>query len=311
MKVWSWQTGRPLREKIVIQLSDLISVRLLSGTSATLGFRWNNESVQLPLSALSNINQSKQTPCLQTEGKFISDAAQDLLLSKSPVEVLESKRNLTLTPVSVCSHEVLQMVKEVEGLEDPSALWRRGGHVGRELKKIQQRVRNTLDDWLDYYRVAIGIKCPDMERMPGAPLRTRLRREVQSAALPSLNPPERADAKPVQPEEGRKELQDLHRRVSAPADGLLDSGVKLPRTPKKRTKEEPCVTQIGPLQIYGNIKLEYDPLVLLTDSPAVVHPLRPHHCVPCTAESCLAGGGGTQAVLLQRYTDASGDRPGV
>lgn len=48
------------------------------------------------------------------------------------------------------------MVREVEGLKDPSALWRRGGHVGRELKRIQQRVRNTLDDWLDYYRVAIG-----------------------------------------------------------------------------------------------------------------------------------------------------------
>lgn len=58
--------------------------------------------------------------------------------------------------VPVCSQEVLQMVREVEGLEDPSALWRRGGHVGRELKRIQQRVRNTLDDWLDYYRVAIG-----------------------------------------------------------------------------------------------------------------------------------------------------------
>lgn len=56
----------------------------------------------------------------------------------------------------VCSLEVLQMVGEVEGLEEPSAQWRRGGHVGRELKRLQQRVRNTLDGWLDYYRVAIG-----------------------------------------------------------------------------------------------------------------------------------------------------------
>lgn len=68
-----------------------------------------------------------------------------------------------------------------------------------------------------------------MERMPGAPLRTRLRREVQSAALPSLNPPERADAEPVQPEEDRKELRELHRHVSAPAEAPLDSYVRLPR----------------------------------------------------------------------------------
>lgn len=58
--------------------------------------------------------------------------------------------------VSVCSREVLQMVREVEGLEAPSAHWRRGGHAGRELKRLQQRARNTLNDWLDYYRVAIG-----------------------------------------------------------------------------------------------------------------------------------------------------------
>lgn len=48
------------------------------------------------------------------------------------------------------------MANEVEVLEELSAQWRRGGQVGRELKRLQQRVRNTLDDWLDYYRVAIG-----------------------------------------------------------------------------------------------------------------------------------------------------------
>lgn len=74
-----------------------------------------------------------------------------------------------------------------------------------------------------------GIKCPDIERMPDAPLRTRLRREIQSATLPSLNPPERADAKPVQPEEARNELQELHRHLSAPAERMLDSYIKMPR----------------------------------------------------------------------------------
>lgn len=37
----------------LLQLSDLISVRLLSGTSAMLLFRCNKESVHLPLLALS------------------------------------------------------------------------------------------------------------------------------------------------------------------------------------------------------------------------------------------------------------------
>ncbi len=58
--------------------------------------------------------------------------------------------------VSVCSREVLQMVREVEGPEESSVRWRRGERVGRELRRLQQRVQSTLDDWLDYYRVAIG-----------------------------------------------------------------------------------------------------------------------------------------------------------
>lgn len=44
-------------------------------------------------------------------------------------------------------------------------------------------------------------------------------------------------------------------------------------------------------------------------SSTVVHPLQPSHGVPCSADSCSADGGGAQALLLQRYTGASGDGP--
>ncbi|XP_034001911.1 uncharacterized protein LOC117494975 isoform X2 [Trematomus bernacchii] len=322
-KEWSCQKDRTLKEKIDIQLSDVISVRLLSGTSAMLSFRCNNESVQLPLSVLSNLNKSRETTCLQTEEKLTSDSAQDLLLLRkttNPVVVLESKRNLTLTPVSVCSLEVLQMVGEVEGLEEPSAQWRRGGHVGRELKRLQQRVRNTLDGWLDYYRVAIGIKCPDMKRMPDAPLRTRLRREVQSAALPSLNPPERADARAVRPEEGRKELQEQQRHLSAPAERPpLDCYVKLPRTRKKQTNEEPrLVTQIGPLQIHGNIQIESVFIPNSADlqpsaiAPPSFTPSTPLTVCPALLRAALLGEGGRRrcccsAALMPVLTDPEYD----
>ncbi|XP_036963184.1 uncharacterized protein LOC119024457 isoform X4 [Acanthopagrus latus] len=315
-KDWSWQTGRTPREKIVIQLSDLISVRLLSGTSAMLRFSCNKESVHLPLPALA---KPKEMPCLQTPGKLNSEAAQDPQLAgktKSPAVVLKNKRNLRLTPVSVRSREVLQMVREVEGLEELSTQRRRGGHVGRELKRLQQRVRNILDDWMDYYRVAIGIKCPDMERMPDAPLRTRLRREVQSAALPSLNPPEWVDAKPVQPEEDGDESQELHGHRSA------ETCIKLPRTPKKGTKAEPRVTQIGPLQIHGSIKLES--LVIphspdLQPSAVTNPPARPSFTssapvtvCPALLRAALQGEGGCRrcccsATLMPAVTDLEYD----
>ncbi|XP_034541507.1 uncharacterized protein C3orf20-like isoform X2 [Notolabrus celidotus] len=181
-KEWSWQEYHTLRKKIVLKVSDHITVRLFSGTSAIICFKCDGERVQLPLSALPYNNRSKRL-----------------------------------------------MVREVEEVKEPSAQWRRAGHNGRDLKRLQQRARNIVEDWLDYYCVAVGIKCPSVERMPDALLRTRLRREVQSAVLPSVNPPEQADAKVVQPEDDRNELQKLHRHLSVPADRPADTCVKLPR----------------------------------------------------------------------------------
>lgn len=67
----------------LLQLSDLISVLLLSGTSATLSFRCNNESVQLPLSALPNSEQPKEMVrlCFQRIYYMISNKVQVIILS--------------------------------------------------------------------------------------------------------------------------------------------------------------------------------------------------------------------------------------
>ncbi|XP_031611520.2 uncharacterized protein C3orf20 [Oreochromis aureus] len=240
-KEWSWKTYH--REKIAIQISDHVSVSLFSGTSAVLTFRCENETAQLPLSARSHLNQPKETPYLKTRETFISDAAQDLLYPP-------------LTHKSVRSRDALQMVREEKRQEESSAHWKRGGHPSGTLMRLQQRVHKTVEDWLDCYRVAVGIKCPGSVRMPDARLRTRPRKEAQSAALPSVKLPERVNANPVQPEESRDEFRELHGHLSPSAERAPDFPVVLPRTPKKPEKKERGFTQLGPLRIYGSIKPE-------------------------------------------------------
>lgn len=244
-KEWSWHT-ECTKKRIVMQVSDEISLELFNGTSAMLTFSSDNETVHLPLSALSNINPAHKMQCLQSNITFTSDTAQELLLANSSPLCIDDM-NLTQT------HEVHQRVKEVERLEEASALWRREGRSGRELRRIQQRVQSTLGAWMDYYCVAIGIKCPDMKRMPDVPPRSRLKREVHLATLPSLNSPERAYAGPVQPQDSSNELP---RHLSAQPQRHQDSALKLSSPVKKRTKKECPVTRIGPLQFYGSINLE-------------------------------------------------------
>ncbi|KAM9754804.1 uncharacterized protein ACNS7B_007558 [Menidia menidia] len=328
-KEWSWQTAGTLKDKIVVKLSDLISVRLFSGVSGVLSFRCGNESVQLPLSSQPNTDYSRK----MMEGRFISDVGQHFQHQKTKCSprVTESERNQKIKPErtmwrGACEQTdgmkgFVQLPREVEGFEEDSALWRKREHGGRELRKLQQRVRDTVEDWLDYYRSAVGIKCPDTERMPEALMRTRHRRE----ALPSLNPPERAGgAKPAGPEQGRRDgFQEVHRQLSASEERPLNCPVQLPRTPKKRASVKHPVVRIGPLQIHGNIKPES---VILrgsaksessaaTHSPEIVAPFAssvPLTVCPALLRAALRGEGRRRrcccsATLMPAVTDLEYD----
>ncbi|XP_029008541.1 uncharacterized protein LOC114856871 isoform X3 [Betta splendens] len=289
---WRWTAEPTLRGKVHIQVSDLICVRLFSGTSALLTFRCNDESVHLPLCGPSPSNRPKEA----ADAAFACSVATEPL---GPAGSSEHGRSQTLGPT-------------VREPEEPSAPWRRGGRGVEELRRLQRRVRGTLDQWLAWYRRALGVECPGGKRLPDAPARTGQRGEGRSAALPSLNPLERTGARPERtgtrpertgtgPERCSKELRRHAVVLTVPADGAPDTAPALPRT-RKRGKEGPCVTRIGPLQIHGNIQLEsvIIPMVLESPPPAVSRcpaplpspPSAPLALCPVLLRAALLGEGG-------------------
>ncbi|CAL8358919.1 unnamed protein product [Lota lota] len=296
-KEWSWLSGSGSNERVLIQISDSISVKLLHGTSGLLRFKSQGEMIQLPLSALSNVTPPTDTACVKPNQRLISH--RELMLTKSRLIVHSAEsRLLPVTTATPRHQEVLQMVREVEGLEEPGVVWGGGGGGGhveelqRQLKRLQRKVQNTLHDWLEFYRTATGIRCPDIERMPDAQQRSRSRREVRTAALPSLNPPGWEDTQPGPP-------ADPPRHLSAPVTYLLSSSTgEGPRTPRKPLKDESCVTQIGALRVHSNIRLES---FIIPESPArppaggadvhpVVHPSPPSGPCPALLRATLQGG---------------------
>ncbi|XP_061533006.1 uncharacterized protein C3orf20-like isoform X1 [Phycodurus eques] len=206
-KEWSWKPADEQQEKIVVKLAKGISVRLLSGTSAVLSFKCEDNKVQLPLSAL---------------------------------------------PYSAKEAEADQLLPEAEGTV--SARWKKGCHVIGELTKLQQKVRDVLDAWLDYYRAATGIK--RCEKKPKTP-KGKHKKRAHASALPVKKSPERARAKPAKAKEKVPEKQE------PPAKKTPREAQAKQRVPAKNTKEHSMI-QIGPLRIHGNIKQE---LVILPDHP--------------------------------------------
>ncbi|MED6287832.1 hypothetical protein CHARACLAT_020303, partial [Characodon lateralis] len=75
------------------------------------------------------------------------------------------------------------------------------------------------------------IKCLDAERLLGGQLGTQPRRAAQSAALPSLNSPERKDAALMHAGRSRKdELRESHRCLSASPEKPQDRLVQIQRS---------------------------------------------------------------------------------
>ncbi|KAK7891318.1 hypothetical protein WMY93_023281 [Mugilogobius chulae] len=261
-KEWSWT--KEFSKKIAIEISDKISLNLISGTSAILDFKCNNELVQLPVTALPRSNTADKMPFLHTNANFCSDTAYDLVYN--PPAIVRTDNNLTMSDVPM-------RLRRLDRPGDNESVWRKEGRALRELRKIQMRVQHILQSWMDFYCIAIGIKCPDKLRMPDVPPRSRLKGEVQSAALPSLNLPETHPG-PVPPPQGKEE--GLRRYLSSaptPRPKNRESPGNLVRSPKKkRSKEEKNpITLIGSVQYQGNIKtdrilLPVDP----DDQPACV-----------------------------------------
>ncbi|XP_017261181.2 uncharacterized protein LOC108229962 isoform X2 [Kryptolebias marmoratus] len=293
-EAWSWRTCRTLRNKIVVKVSDQICVTLLSGASASLSFRCGNERVRLPLSPASDSSRPRET--VSSRGRPSRERPLFVQAEKtltSDPRLLQEKRS----PVGGVSERIVtwrqtaveRVFREVEAPVEPSV--RRRGHGGGELRRLRQRIRNTTEDWLDSYRVAIGIGCPGTERT------ARWRRGApQEAALPSLNPPAPTDAKPEVSR--RDECQKPRRCLSAPAEGPPDLLVQTPRTPKKRFKTQPPpVIRVGPVQIHGyvdpeSVTLPSDPCSdasLVPAGPAPLAPSVPLTVCPALLRAALQG----------------------
>ncbi|KAG7454355.1 hypothetical protein MATL_G00258830 [Megalops atlanticus] len=163
---WAWQGETRPNKPIVIEVTELICVRVWSPTSMTLLFRSHQESVQLALSPLRDMSPPQDLGFLETDENFTSSAAWELSRANGQ-KVLEAESSGKFTankPVAVKSScEALEMVHEVE-CEQEVRGFRRGGRADQDLRRLQRAVRRIVNDWLEHYRTATGFGGPDIHR---------------------------------------------------------------------------------------------------------------------------------------------------
>ncbi|XP_075065519.1 uncharacterized protein LOC142152615 [Mixophyes fleayi] len=90
-----------------------------------------------------------------------------------------------------------------------------------ELRKLQRKIRNIIDDWMEHYRLASGLDSLHIREMSDAPPKTSRKRKVQSAAVLPVTAPALGSQPVIETDAGgltNKESFLLHGRfLSAPA----------------------------------------------------------------------------------------------
>nr|XP_033808970.1 uncharacterized protein C3orf20 homolog isoform X2 [Geotrypetes seraphini] len=181
-KEWRWPPTGRLNEPVIVQVNEYMTVRIAGQFAISLIFKFQQESIRLSVSSLQGVvpQPSEELDLLLTKEKFSSKAAKQLAKGnrKKPKEKEAKKpvkKELVLSEL-VKTLEIPEV--DLGPANDFSAI--------TELRKLQRKVKNILDDWMEHYRIAAGIDSPHMRQMSSAPRKTARKRKIQSAVAPSV-----------------------------------------------------------------------------------------------------------------------------
>ncbi|XP_038611994.1 uncharacterized protein C3orf20 homolog [Tachyglossus aculeatus] len=180
VREWKWPRVGKLDDPVFIQVNKYITVKIAGRFAVDLFYKWQEVSLKLSLAPA----QDSAAPCFEVDQvvssvKFIPKSVKEVhKLNRKKLTEKEAKKP---TNKESSDHSVLVKTErpEVYGslANDCSAI--------RELRKLQKKIRNIVDDWSRYYRLAFGIGSPQISRMPDVPQGILRKRKVQTVrALP-------------------------------------------------------------------------------------------------------------------------------
>ncbi|MEE6480394.1 hypothetical protein FKM82_012558 [Ascaphus truei] len=148
-------------------------------------YKWQHESVRLSLSPLLDVvpPHLEDLGLLVTSESFSSRTARELSKAiRKKAKEKDTKKSPKKTSILVALAKTLEIPEEhISPSNDFNA--------ATELRKLQRKIRNILDDWMEHYRLASGVDSPHIQKMSEAPPRTSRKRKVQSAAVLQVTAP--------------------------------------------------------------------------------------------------------------------------
>ncbi|GFO23230.1 glutamate-rich protein 6, partial [Plakobranchus ocellatus] len=177
IRQWKWpQAQVKLTTPVQFQMNQNLGFRCVAENYIVVVLTCQKESTRFFVSAAPGANEQQrtdETDQLLTAFTFSSKAAKDLLRLFAPKTKGKSKRKK-----EKMTKQLAEIVKSV----DTQDKLMYDLECDRELARLQRKARNLVDDWLEHYRVTIGLKSPMLIQLSETPrMRPRSRGGAYSA----------------------------------------------------------------------------------------------------------------------------------
>ncbi|XP_035677492.1 uncharacterized protein LOC118416483 isoform X3 [Branchiostoma floridae] len=185
-KQWSWPKTGKLPVTVNVQVTELLVLRCTNLSSVALHFACQKETAKFNVGLYAGAVQPKveEMGYLKTEGPFISQAAKESVKPKKK-EKDRLRRGFIKPKEKRVSQQMAELTKILELPGDKDEFF---SQAEKDLVRLQRKVKNLIDDWMEHYRIAMHIRSPHLATLSHRPGKQSARRTIQSARPAAKTP---------------------------------------------------------------------------------------------------------------------------
>ncbi|XP_019619535.1 PREDICTED: uncharacterized protein LOC109466272 [Branchiostoma belcheri] len=179
-KQWSWPKVGKLPVTVNVQVTELLLLRCTNLSSVVLHFACQKETAKFNVGLHTGAVQPKleEMGYLKTEGPFISQAAKESVKPSKKKDKDRLRRGFIKPKEKRVSQQIAELTKILELPGDKDEFF---SQAEKDLVRLQRKVKNLIDDWMEHYRIAMHIKSPHLATLSHRPGKQSARRTIQSA----------------------------------------------------------------------------------------------------------------------------------
>ncbi|CAI5785747.1 Hypothetical predicted protein [Podarcis lilfordi] len=156
LRQWKWPGEGKLDDPVIMQVNKCITVKVAGRFAVGLLYKWRHESVRLSLSPVRGVAGPQLENLSKIFTKVNLPPTSVKGFSKTHGKTEDAKKSLK-------KEERIPRIPE----EDLSHV--KDYNPTRELKVLRCKIKNILEDWMEYYRIALEISSPHTRRTSAFP----------------------------------------------------------------------------------------------------------------------------------------------